>query len=168
MGLTLKRRHFPDFAGLSPAEESALLASARTLQHAAVSGLTQPLLRGKNLGLLCHDDTQPEAVLFRRAATELDAHVAHVAMSLSERSTALEVAHTARMLGRLYDAVECQGMADALVQQVADGAGGVAVYAGIASPHHPTARLADQLGDETSPADNRRFVLQALLLGTIV
>jgi ornithine carbamoyltransferase len=167
MGLILTRRHFPALASLSPAEESALLASARTLQQAAVAGLTQPMLRGKNLGLLCHDDTQPEALLFRRAATELGAHVAHVAMSLSELSTALEIAHTARMLGRLYDAVECQGMAGALVQQVADGAG-VAVYAGIASPHHSTARLADQLGHVTSPADNRRFVLQALLLGTIV
>jgi ornithine carbamoyltransferase len=168
MGLTLTRRHFPALASLSPAEESALLASARTLQQAAVAGLTQPLLRGKNLGLLCHDDTQPEAVLFRRAATELGAHVAHVAMSLSELSPALEIVHTARMLGRLYDAVECQGMAGALVQQVAEAAG-VAVYDSIASFDHPTARLADQMGHvTTSPADNRRFVLQALLLGTIV
>jgi ornithine carbamoyltransferase len=167
MGPTLKPRHFPAFATLSAAEAGAVLASARSLQRAAAAGRTQQLLRGKNLGLLCQDDTQPDAVLFRRAAVELGAHVAHVGMSLSERSTAQEVAHTARMLGRLYDAVECQGMAGAVVQQIADAAG-VAVYDGIAARDHPTVRLVEQMGDETAPGDNRRFVLQALLLSTIV
>ena len=89
------------------------------------------------------------------------------AISLSERSRPAEVAHTARMLGRLYDAVECQGMAHAVVQQVADEAG-VAVYDGLATEEHAGARLAEQLGDEAAPGDNRRFVLQAYLLSTIV
>ena len=83
-----------------------------------------------------------------------------------ELSTALEVQHTARMLGRLYDAVECQGMASALVQQVGDEAG-VPVFDGIATHDHPTARLAEQLEGGASSADNRRFVLQAVLLSTI-
>ncbi len=167
MGPSLPQRHLPALSSLSPAEENALLSSARMLQRAAAAARTQPLLRGKNLGLLCHDDTQPEAMLFRRAASELGAHVAHVAMSLSERSLPVEVAHTARMLGRLYDAVECQGMAHAVVQQVADEAG-VPVYDGLATEEHAGARLAEQLGDEAAPGDNRRFVLQAFLLSTIV
>ncbi len=166
MGSTLKQRHFPAFADLSSGEVAALLASARTLQRATAAGRIQPLLRGKNLALLCRDDSQPEAVMFRHAATELGAHVAHIGMSLSEHSAPQEVTHTARMLGRLYDAVECQGMAAAVVQKVADEAG-VAVYDAIASGDHPTARLADQLDGDSSPAENRRFVLQALLLGTI-
>jgi ornithine carbamoyltransferase len=70
------------------------------------------------------------------------------------------------MLGKLYDAVECQGMAPTLVRQVRDGAG-VPVYDGIASPRHPTAQLAHQLGGDTSDADNRRFVLQAVLLNSL-
>ncbi|MGL6111170.1 MAG: ornithine carbamoyltransferase [Rubrivivax sp.] len=164
--MTLRPRHCPAFASLSSTEEVALLDAARTLQRAAAAGRAQALLRGKNLGLLCHDDTQPEAMLFRRAATDLGAHVAHVAVSLSDDSLPLEVSHTARMLGRLYDAVECQGMDGAVVQQVADGAG-IPVYDGIASPGHPIERLADQLGAEASPSDNRRFMLQALLLRTI-
>lgn len=166
MAPTLKPSHFPAFSSLSPAEEGQLLATARSLQGAAAAGRTQALLRGKNLGLLCRDDTLAEAVLFRQAAAELGAHVAHIGMSLSERSTAHEVAHTARMLGRLYDAVECQCLASAVVQQVADAAG-IAVYDGIASPSHPTARLAEQLGDDTPAGANRRFVLQALLLSTM-
>lgn len=154
------------FDPMSPRDVTAVLANARTLQRAAEAGTTQPLLRGKNLGLLCEADDDGDAALFRRAAVELGAHVAHIRPSLSELSTPQEVQHTARMLGRLYDAVECQGMAPALVQQVGNDAG-VPVYDGIASQDHPTAKLAELLGRDTSPADNRRFVLQAVLLTTI-
>ena len=147
------------------ADVDALLASARALQRAALSGHTQRPLRGKNLGLMCESD-DADAALFRRAASELGAHVAHIRPSLSDLSTPGEVQHTARMLGRLYDAVECLGMAPALVQQMGAGAG-VPVYDGIASPQHPTARLAALLDPATPEADNRRFVLQAVLLNTL-
>lgn len=149
---------------LSPGQASALLAQARTLQQAAHAGALQPLLRGKNFGLWCAADDDADAQLFRRAAQELGAHVAYIRPSLSETSTPQEVQHTARMLGRLYDAVECQGLPVALVQRMG-GDAGVPVYGGVATPGHPSARLAAQL--DGSPADNRRFVLQALLLGSV-
>jgi ornithine carbamoyltransferase len=163
---TLKHFSLVAFENMSPRDASAVLASARTLQRAAQAGTTQPLLRGKNLGLLCEADDDLDAALFRRAGVELGAHVAHIRPSLSELSTPQEVQHTARMLGRFYDAVECQGMAPALVEQVGTEAS-VPVYDGIASQDHPTAKLAELLGDDASPADNRRFVLQAVLLSTI-
>ena len=151
---------------LSPRQASALLAHARVLQQAARDGATQPLLKGKRLGLLCEAVDDPDAVLFHRAAAELGAQVTHVRPSLTETSTPLEVAYTARMLGRLYDAVECQGMPSALVQRMGDDAG-VPVYDGIAARSHPTARLAEQLDAGSPAADNRRFLLQALLLSTL-
>lgn len=144
----------------------AVLAQARTLQRAAESGKTQLLLRGKKLGLLCEADGENGAALFRRAAVELGAHVAHVRPSLSELSTAQEVQTTAHLLGRLYDAVECQGMAPALVRQVGESAG-VPVYDGLADPGHPIARLSRLLEGNAPPADKQRFVLQAVLLSTI-
>jgi ornithine carbamoyltransferase len=151
---------------LSPRQASALLVQARALQHAARAGSTQPLLKGKNLGLLCEAADDPDAALFLRAAHELGAHVAHIRPSLSELSTPQEVKHTARMLGRLYDAVECQGMTPAMVRQVGDDAG-VPVYDGIAMRSHPTAQLAEQMEGGGSTANNRLFILQALLLNTI-
>ena len=151
---------------MSPPDVAAVLASARTLQLTAEAGKTQPLLRGKNLGLLCEADDGDDATLFRRAAVELGAHVAHIRLSLSGLRTPQEVQHTAHMLGRLYDAVECQGLAPALVRQVGDDAG-VPVYDGVASASHPSARLAELLGGDTAPADKRRFVLQAVLLSMI-
>ncbi len=167
MGSTHTPRPAPAPAPLPPGGEKSLLDQARGLQRAATAGRVQPLLRGKNLGLLCVDDSQPEAQLFRQAASELGAHVAHIGMSLSEHSAAQEVEHTARMLGRLYDAVECQGLNSALVQQMADVAG-IAVYDGLACNERLISQLAAQLGNEAAAGDNRRFVLQALLLQTIV
>jgi ornithine carbamoyltransferase len=156
----------PAFHSLSPRQASALLTHARALQQAARAGATQPLLKGKRLGLVCKAIDEPDAALFRDAAEELGAHVTHVPPSLSEASTPLEVAHTARLLGRLYDAVECQGMPPALVRRMGDDAG-VPVYDGIASRNHPTARLVEQLDADASAADNRRILLQALLLSTL-
>jgi ornithine carbamoyltransferase len=162
---TLTQRSLLAFDKMSPQDVSAMLANARTLQRAAASGKGQLLLRGKNLGLLCEAADDQDTALLRRAAVELGAHVAHIRPSLSELSTPHEVEHTARMLGRLYDAVVCQGMPPALVQQVRDDAG-VPVYDGIAFWDHPAARLAEQSGD-TSPDDSRRFMLQAILMSTI-
>lgn len=166
MGQTLRHRHPPACQNLSTADLAVLLASARTLQRAAADGRTQPLLRGKNLGLLCHDEAQLDAMLFRRAATELGARVAHIRNSLDEGTDAQCVLDTARMLGRLYDAVECEGLPYTLVEQLAAQAG-VPVYDGVALPRHPTAVLAEQLGGEGAVGDRRCYVLQAVLLGSI-
>ena len=149
------------------ARDSAfVLDQARSLQRAAAAGDLPASLRGRQLGLLCEADDSGDAALFRRAAAELGAQVAHIRPSLTELSTLPDVRRTAYMLGRLYDAVECQGVASDLVHQMGVHAG-VPIYDGVASPKHPTAKLADLLdGDALSP-DKRRFVLQAVLLSTI-
>ena len=110
----LKHRSVLAFDLMSQRDVTAVLTSANTPQRAAEAGETQPLLRRKNLALLCQADDDGEATLFRLAAVELGAHVT-----------------------------------------------------GLASQDLPTAKLAELLGSNTSPADNRRFVLQAVLLRTI-
>ena len=154
------------FDPIAPRDSSIVLDHARALQLAARAGELRASLRGRNLGLMCEADESGDAALFRRAAVELGAHVAHIRPSLTELSTPEDVQHTARMLGRLYDAVECQGMAPDLVHQMGIEAG-VPVYDGIASPQHPTARLDALLGGDSAPLDKRRFVVQAVLLSTV-
>jgi ornithine carbamoyltransferase len=149
----------------SPRDMSSVLDNARRLQKAADAGDIPPLLRGKRLGLLCEDDDVSSARLFRGAAVALGAHVAHLRPSLSGLVTPQDLQHTAHMLGRLYDAVECQGLNAAVVAQLR-GACTIPVYDGIASSDHPTAALAGSLGCGATP-DHRRFVLQAALLQTI-
>lgn len=147
-------------------EERSLLQQARALQSAAAAGCIQPLLRGKHLCLLCDDDTLPAALLFRQAAAELGAKVTHIGVSLGDRSDAREVEHTARVLGRLYDAVECQGLDRRTVERMARVAG-VAVYDSMATQDPRAARLSMLLSGDGTLADARRFALQALLLHTV-
>ncbi len=174
MHTTLSHHGLLAFDPIAPRDVAFVLDNARALQVAAQAGDLQSLLRGRKFGLMCemdkdidHDShSAGDAALFRRAAVELGAHVAHIRPSLTELSTPLEVQHTARMLGRLYDAVECQGMAAELVHQLGIDAG-VPVFDAVASQRHPTAKLDALLGGDSPPLDKRRFVLQAVLLSTV-
>ncbi len=163
---TLSHHGVLAFDPIAPSDAAIVLEHARALLLAAQTGDSRALLRGRKFGLMCEADQSGDAALFRRAAVELGAHVAHIRPSLTGLSTLLDVQHTARMLGRLYDAVECQGMAGELVHQMGIDAG-VPIYDGIASPLHPTAKLAELLGGDESPLGKRRFVLQAVLLSTV-
>ncbi|MBT9459794.1 MAG: ornithine carbamoyltransferase [Burkholderiaceae bacterium] len=145
---------------MSPPELKTLQAHARQLLLAAQDGGLQPLLRGKKLGLLCAREDSEYAQLFRRAAEALGGHVARLPVSLSATSSTQDVQHTARLLGRLYDAIECQDMDSALVARVREAAD-VPVFDTLAAaaPH-----WIDESDDPGSPADRRLSLLQALLL----
>jgi ornithine carbamoyltransferase len=151
---------------LSTHDAGLLVTYARTLQRFAQTGQRQLLLRGKNLGLLCESDENEEAQRFRRAATELGARVAHVRPELSASSSRTDIADTGRMLGRLYDGIECLGLESTVVKRLG-AAANVPVYDGIASRRHPTARLAAQLGTEHALDESHRFMVQAVLLSTL-
>ncbi len=147
-------------------DQHALLDTARLLQRAILNGGPLQSLRGKKLGLLRAAEDSIDAEHFCSAARELGAHVARIRSAFTPNSTPSEVQDTARMLGRLYDAVECQGLPPSLVEQLA-GAAGIPVYDGLALPSHPSADLAQQLVGDEPLADKRRFIVQAVLLATI-
>ena len=154
-------------ATLRPNDAATLRAEAERLQRDAAAGVLTPMLRGKRIALLCERATDADAVLFERAATELGAQVSHIRPSLLEGPSALETAHTARLLGRLYDAVECQGVAAERVQLLRDAAG-VPVFDGLAVAAHLAAQFVDADGPGTAPtADEQHFRLQALLLARL-
>jgi len=149
---------------LSATDSDVLLGNARLLQRAAES--RQTLLRGKKLALLCEAEEGTDAVLFRQAAAELGAHVSRVRPHLADLGQPNELQHTARLLGRLYDGIECQGLSHALVELV-ERESGVPVYDGLASERHPTARLAALLDDGAPAGQARQLVLQSVLLSTL-
>ena len=151
---------------LPPLKVANLLSRARLLRCAAMDGNTPRLLRGKNLGLLCETQADEAQALLRSAAEALGARVAVMRSGLSVASTVQEVQDTARVLGRLYDAVECQGLDPALVACIGLHAG-IPVFDGAVAKDYPVDQLAEFLGDSAPLADNRRFLLQALLLEAI-
>lgn len=148
-------------------EVANVLSRASWLQRAALEGNKPFLLRGKHLGLLCETPPDEAQALFRSAAEELGARVSTVRPGLSLASAPQEVKDTSIMLGRLYDAAECKGLDEVLVQRIRQYAG-IPIFEGGARKEHAVDRVAELLGDSTCPADNRRFVLQALLLEAIL
>ena len=143
----------------------ALLASARLLQAAANAPETSGPLRGKNLGLLCESEEDSAAMLFRSAAAGLGASVSHIRAQTSGPGTTAGAGllKTARLLGRLYDGIECQGLTPTLVRQLGRDAG-VPVFDGVAGASHPTAQLVQRLGGVDSLAKKRQLIVQAVLL----
>ena len=150
---------------LSTRDAGLLLAQARALQSLIDAGQGQSLLRGKNLGLLCETDDREDALRFRRAATDLGARVAQIRPDLSAASPNSEVVDTGRMLGRLYDGIECVGLSAGVVKCLG-AAANVPVFDGISSVNHPTAKLAAQLAGRQSD-ERHRLMLQAILISTL-
>lgn len=147
-----------------PTDAATLVERARQLEHARDGDPLRSALRGKILALLCERVDDDAAQLFRRAVTELGGRIAHVRPKLDDRSSAQDIRHTAHVLGRLYDAIECHGMDPRLVAQIRSGSG-IPVYGGIALSSHPSARLAARLDRQSPLADRRCRIVQAILLG---
>jgi len=153
------------FAQMSGQAAHQLLTAARALARAEIAGHRDQSLRGKRFALLAHDPGAA-ADLFTAAVEQLGALASRVDTDMLAAADADELQRVARVLDRLYDAVECQGVPSERVQQLSDLTT-MPVFDGVACDSHPTARLAEQL-DDCSRADARRWILQAALLQTML
>ena len=153
------------FDRLSGQAERRLVASARALAQAEIAGSRDQPLRGKNLALWA-PTPGPAAALFMTAVEQLGATTSQIGDEQLAMQDERELQRVARMLDRLYDAVECQGVPAASVRRLSDMAT-VPVFDGIACETHSTAALASELADCGSPADARRWILQAAVLQTV-
>jgi ornithine carbamoyltransferase len=130
-------------AALSAAEVLALLETAAALKQTTRRSSGWQPLRGRHLALLCAD-ADPACALFGRAMAELGASVALLHAGTWLRTAGDELPKAARVLGKLYDAVDCCGVAPPIVEQI-DRHAGVPVFDGLALAEHPTRLLADLL-----------------------
>lgn len=146
-----------------PPPSVSLASRALALRQAARAGGTDAVLRGKNFGLLCEDQDGPEARLFRDAAAGLGAQVARIRPSVAGLLDDQDVASTAVWLGRLYDAIECQGLPGARVAKIR-AAAGIPVFDGMGSEHGADEAVAALVNQNTDEALARLYVLQAGLI----
>lgn len=165
-GSAVPHRCVSDFERMSADQAAALLAAAIELHAASGRDWRPGPLRGKNVALLCEAFDEPGARLFQRAASGLGAQVAHLQPSRAVFDTAEQVEHTARMLGRLYDLVECIGVPPEVIRRIGFLAD-IPVLESISSSDHPTAGLAAALGGAVEPDAARCAVIQAVLLGAL-
>ena len=141
---TLRGRHFLTLADFSADEITHLLDLAAELKAAKREGREERKLVGKNVALIFEKDSTRTRCAFEVAAYDQGAHVTFIGPSGSHMGHKETVRDTARVLGRMYDAIEYRGFAEGTADELAAHAG-VPVYNGLTDEWHPTQILADFL-----------------------
>jgi ornithine carbamoyltransferase len=144
MPLDLRNRSFLTLRDFSPAEIEFLIRLAGGLKAAKSAGTEQPHLKGKNIALIFEKSSTRTRVGFEVAAYDQGAHVTYLGPSGTQIGHKESMKDTARVLGRVYDAIEYRGFAQKTVEELARYAG-VPVYNGLTDEFHPTQVLADLL-----------------------
>jgi len=140
----LRGRHLLKLADYSPAEITYLLDLAAGLKAAKRDGREEPRLVGRAIALIFEKDSTRTRCAFEVAAFDQGAHVTFIGPSGSHMGHKETVKDTARVLGRMYDAIEYRGYAQETAEELAEHAG-VPVYNGLTDDWHPTQTLADFL-----------------------
>ena len=140
----LHNRSFVKELDFTADELRFLLTLSQALKLAKYAGTEVPRLTGKEIALVFEKTSTRTRSAFEVAAYDQGAHVTYLDPSGSQLGHKESVADTARVLGRMYDAIEFRGSRQADVEELARHAG-VPVYNGLTDEWHPTQMLADFL-----------------------
>jgi ornithine carbamoyltransferase len=140
----LHNRSFVKELDFTADELRFLLTLSQALKMAKYAGTEVPRLTSKEIALVFEKTSTRTRSAFEVAAYDQGAHVTYLDPSGSQLGHKESVADTARVLGRMYDAIEFRGSHQADVEDLAAHAG-VPVYNGLTDEWHPTQMLADFL-----------------------
>ena len=142
MPYNLRNRNFLKLLDFSPSEIKFLLDLAADLKKAKYTGTEQQCLKGKNIALIFEKASTRTRCSFEVAALDQGAHVSYLGPSGSQIGQKESMRDTARVLGRIYDAIEYRGYGQDIVEELGKYAG-VPVWNGLTNEFHPTQILAD-------------------------
>jgi ornithine carbamoyltransferase len=142
--IDLHGRHLLTLNDYSREEIVYLLDLAAALKAAKREGREEQKLKGKEIALIFEKDSTRTRCAFEVAAYDQGAHVTFIGPSGSHMGHKETVKDTARVLGRMYDAIEYRGFGESIADELAAWAG-VPVYNGLTDEWHPTQILADFL-----------------------
>jgi ornithine carbamoyltransferase len=140
----LRGRHFLKLSDFSPEEITYLIDLAAELKAAKKEGREEQKLIGKEIALIFEKDSTRTRCAFEVAAYDQGAHVTFIGPGGSHMGHKETAKDTARVLGRMYDAIEYRGFGQDVAEELAAHAG-VPVYNGLTDEWHPTQILADFL-----------------------
>jgi ornithine carbamoyltransferase len=144
MAYNLKNRSFLKEIDFEPRELRFLLRLSEALKMAKYAGTEVPRLSGQDIALIFEKTSTRTRSAFEVASYDQGAHVTYLDPAGSQLGHKESIADTAAVLGRMYDAIEFRGNAQADVEELAAHAG-VPVYNGLTDEWHPTQMLADFL-----------------------
>jgi ornithine carbamoyltransferase len=142
--IDLRGRNLMKLADFSPEEITYLLDLAADLKEAKREGREEQRLIGREIALIFEKDSTRTRCAFEVAAYDQGAHVTFIGPGGSHMGHKETVKDTARVLGRMYDAIEYRGFGQDAAEELAQWAG-VPIYNGLTDEWHPTQILADFL-----------------------
>jgi ornithine carbamoyltransferase len=142
MAFNLKGRSLLSLKDYSPEEISFLLELSHQVKKERRSGnLTQRFL-GKTLALLFEKRSTRTRCAFETAFGEEGGHPVFLSSADIQLGAKESIEDTARVLGRMFDAIQFRGFKQEMVETLAEYSG-VPVYNGLTDLYHPTQILAD-------------------------
>ncbi|MCZ3386918.1 MAG: ornithine carbamoyltransferase [Actinomycetia bacterium] len=140
----LENRDFLKEIDFTRDELQHLIDLAAELKAAKRSGTEEQQLSGRSIALIFEKSSTRTRCAFEVAAYDQGAHVTYLDPTSSQIGHKESAADTARVLARMFDAIEFRGKAQATIEELASGAD-VPVYNGLTDEWHPTQMLADFL-----------------------
>ena len=140
----LAGRHLLKELDFTAEEFLGLVELAADLKAAKQGGIEPRYLQGRNIALIFEKTSTRTRCAFEVAAVNQGASTTYLDPSGSQIGHKESVKDTARVLGRMYDAIEYRGDSQQKVEELAAHAG-VPVYNGLTDAWHPTQMLADVL-----------------------
>lgn len=144
MAYNLYNRHLLSLVNHSERDLHFLLDLSRDLKRAKYAGTEQQRLKGKNIALIFEKTSTRTRCAFEVAAHDQGANVTYIDPISSQIGHKESMKDTARVLGRMYDAIQYRGFQQSVVEALAKYAG-VPVFNGLTDEWHPTQMLADLL-----------------------
>ncbi|WP_420847047.1 ornithine carbamoyltransferase [Methanogenium marinum] len=137
-------RSFVKLLDFEAEELQTLLSLAGKLKAAKKSKTEHKYLEDRQIALIFEKSSTRTRCSFEVAARDQGAHVTYLGPEGSQIGHKESIKDTARVLGRLYDAIEFRGYSQESVEILAAYAG-VPIYNGLTDEFHPTQILADVL-----------------------
>jgi len=144
MAVDLRGRSLLSLVEETPEEIQALLDLAAELKAAKRAGTEERRLVGRSIALIFEKTSTRTRSAFEVAAADQGAHTTFLDPKSTQIGHKESIKDTARVLGRMYDAIQYRGAAQATVERLQRYAG-VPVYNGLTDEWHPTQMLADAL-----------------------
>jgi ornithine carbamoyltransferase len=142
--IDLRGRHFLTLDDYTPEEIRYLIELSAELKAAKKEGREEQKLAGREIALIFEKDSTRTRCAFEVAAFDQGGHVTYLGPGGSHMGHKESVKDTARVLGRMFDAIEYRGFSEQTVNELAEWSG-VPVYNGLTDDWHPTQILADFL-----------------------
>ncbi|MFL9892513.1 ornithine carbamoyltransferase [Paraburkholderia sp. RL17-383-BIF-A] len=144
MAFNLRNRSLLSLVHHTSRELRYLIDLSRDLKRAKYTGTEQQHLKGVNIALIFEKSSTRTRCAFEVAAYDQGANVTYIDPSSSQIGHKESMKDTARVLGRMYDAIEYRGFKQEIVDELEQYAG-VPVFNGLTDEYHPTQMLADVL-----------------------